>query len=218
VVIWSENGHFVATSPAVSEHRQSLDDQVSMESFVSGSPPQALSHLGGILELSQATITGGPTYLVPDNLQTQTSPAIDGSSLFIISSVSEAEAMTAQRRLHRPSTWELDEWNNLTDGHLGPWAMAVHSPDPESGIVGLEAVCICFSARRTPRAAEAGIWTREDFRGRRLAPTVAARWAAAERSHKDILFYSTSSDNIASQSVARRLGLQPLGWLWKLHV
>ncbi|MER6500258.1 hypothetical protein ABT218_12910 [Streptomyces sp. NPDC001455] len=44
-----------------------------------------------------------------------------------------------------------------------------------------------------------------------------AAWAARERRNKETLFYSTSSDNHASRSVARRLGLTPLGWIWTMR-
>lgn len=222
VVIWSEHAHFVAGSPALSsDHRHILNGEVSTEPFAPGIPPKALRHLGDMLGLSPPTISGGPTYVVPSNLHHPTSPAIDGSFLFVISSGSEDGSLVAQKKLQRPPVWELDEWKALTEGRLGPWAMAIHRPSQaveEDGIASLEPVCICFSARRTTKAAEAGVWTREDHRGRRLAPTVVATWASEERLQKEILFYSTSKDNIASQSVARQLGLRPLGWLWKLHV
>lgn len=222
VVIWSEREHYVAASPAIPpQYMHNLDAQVAAENFVPNSPPQALSRLGDELGLSQTRITGGPTYIVPTDLQQPVSPAIDGLSLLLISSSSQVGALEGQFKLQRPDTWEPNEWKHLIEGRLGPWAMAVRRLGPssvEAASVDAEAVCICFSARRVHRAAEAGIWTREDFRGKRLAPTVVATWAAAERSHKDILFYSTGSDNIASQSVAHRLGLCPLGWIWKLHV
>lgn len=135
--------------------------------------------------------------------------------------MSEGEFHTARHKLQRPSNWESDDWKALTEGRLGPWAMAIIRPNrlvDEVDNVDLEAVCICFSVRRVLRAAEAGIWTREDHRGKRLAPAVVATWGAAKRLHKDILFYSTSGNNLASQFVARQLGLQPLGWVWKLRV
>lgn len=222
VVIRSECEHYVAGSPALPpRHIYNLDDQVAIERFIPFSPPQALSRLGDELGLSSKHITGGPTYIIPAKLQQPVSPALDSLSLLIVSSSSQNETPDDQFNLQRPSDWEPNDWEHLKDGRLGPWAMAVRRLVPsgvEAGGLDVEVVSICFSARRTNRAAEAGIWTREDFRGKRLAPTVVAAWAAAERSHKDILFYSTGSDNIASQSVAHQLGLCPLAWIWKLHV
>jgi len=66
---------------------------------------------------------------------------------------------------------------------------------------------VCFSARNTRLAAEAGVETREEFRGRGYAPAVVAAWARAVRQEGRIPLYSTSWDNLASRSVARKLGL-----------
>jgi GNAT superfamily N-acetyltransferase len=66
---------------------------------------------------------------------------------------------------------------------------------------------LCFSARNTPIAAEAGVDTREEFRGRGYAPAVVAAWARAVRQEGRVPLYSTSWDNLASRSVARKLGL-----------
>ena len=66
---------------------------------------------------------------------------------------------------------------------------------------------LCFSARNTPTAAEAGVETLEEFRGRGYAPAVVAAWARAVRREGRIPLYSTSWDNLASRSVARKLGL-----------
>jgi len=73
------------------------------------------------------------------------------------------------------------------------------------------AVSVCYSSRIGPRAAEAGVDTLSDFRGRRYAGAVTAAWAAAIRGSGRIPLYSTAWDNLASQAVARRLGCKLYG-------
>jgi RimJ/RimL family protein N-acetyltransferase len=68
------------------------------------------------------------------------------------------------------------------------------------------AVAVCFSARGTNRAAEAGVHTMEAYRGRGYAADTVRAWAAAVRASGRLPLYSTSWDNTASQAVARKLG------------
>ena len=72
-------------------------------------------------------------------------------------------------------------------------------------------VSLCYSARLTDQAAEAGVETLEAYRGRGYAPAVAAEWARSIRASGRIPLYSTSWDNLASQAVARRLRLVQYG-------
>lgn len=73
------------------------------------------------------------------------------------------------------------------------------------------AVSLCFSARLTEHAAEAGVETRETHRGRGYASAVVTAWACAIRATGRIPLYSTSWDNDASRAVARKLGLVQYG-------
>jgi RimJ/RimL family protein N-acetyltransferase len=73
------------------------------------------------------------------------------------------------------------------------------------------AVSVCFCARITARAAEAGLETLPGYRGRGYGPVVTAAWARAIRESGRIPLYSTSWDNPASRAVAHKLGLVQYG-------
>ena len=77
-------------------------------------------------------------------------------------------------------------------------------------------VSVCFCARRSDAAAEAGLETAAKFRGRGLGPQVAATWALAVRASGRIPLYSASWANAASLSVARKLGLVAYASGWSL--
>ena len=77
-------------------------------------------------------------------------------------------------------------------------------------------VSVCFCARRSDRAAEAGLETTEAFRGRGFGPRVAAAWALAIRATGRVPLYSTEWTNGASLSVARKLSLIPYANTWNL--
>jgi hypothetical protein len=68
-------------------------------------------------------------------------------------------------------------------------------------------VSVCHSARRSARAAEAGVETHRDFRVQGYATAAVAAWSEAVQGEGLIPLYSTSWENGASLSVAHRLGL-----------
>lgn len=111
-------------------------------------------------------------------------------------------------RKSNPGNWHPIEWDELLDGCLGPWAMATD---------GQRIVSICHTPLpMTGRAAECGVWTDPDFRGRGYAAVVTAEWAALLRPSGRSLFYSTTAENHSSQRVAERLKARMLGWNWQL--
>lgn len=120
---------------------------------------------------------------------------------------SDSPSVELLRRLN-PGNWPPASWDRLLDGARGPWAMAM---------VDERVVSICHTPRPlAEKAAECGVWTHPDYRGRGYAVAVTAAWADILRSSGRILFYSTQSDNRASQRVAARLGLRTIGWTWNL--
>ena len=77
-------------------------------------------------------------------------------------------------------------------------------------------VSICFSARCSDAAAEAGVETAEAFRGRGFGSRVTAAWALAIRASGRTPLYSTSWTNSPSLGVARKLGLMAYASTWSL--
>ncbi len=73
------------------------------------------------------------------------------------------------------------------------------------------AVSLCFSSRLDSHSAEAGLETVSEYRGQGFAAFVTQSWAAGVHASGRIPFYSTSFDNVASQAVARKLGLIRIG-------
>jgi hypothetical protein len=77
-------------------------------------------------------------------------------------------------------------------------------------------VSICFCARRSDGAAEAGLETAAGFRGRGFGQRVTVAWACAIRASGRIPLYSTAWTNQASLTVARKLGLLAYASSWSL--
>ena len=89
---------------------------------------------------------------------------------------------------------------------------------PVFGVLdGNTAVSVCFCARLSDKAAEAGVNTLESHRGQGLATRVVAAWAAAIRASGRIPLYSTSWRNAASRSVAEKLGLRIYASDWSVY-
>ena len=121
-------------------------------------------------------------------------------------------------RIARPDGVVLIEEIDVLSRHFSGWtASEIPGCGPIVGVVEDEyAVSVCFSARRSDEAAEAGVETAVDWRGRGLAARVTAAWGLAVRGSGRIPLYSTSWSNGASLAVARKLGLVGFGCVWSV--
>lgn len=162
--------------------------------------PSALVACRAILEPTCAPLSleAGPSYLIEPDVR------FEAQTEIIRSDAPESRWL----RQGNPGNWEPDEWDDLLDGTLGPWTMAV---------VDSRVVSICHTpARMTDQAAECGVWTHPHFRGHGYAAAVTAAWADILRPSGRSLFYSTDAENHSSKRVAARLQLRPIGWTWRL--
>jgi len=88
-----------------------------------------------------------------------------------------------------------------------PEANAIGSP-----VFGIIAdgrmVSACSSSRENDRSAEAWAWTEPEYRGHGYAGQATMAWAHDLQQRGKVPFYSHKWDNLASQAVARKLGLR----------
>jgi hypothetical protein len=223
VLNWSSQATFIAISTDLAarlDSRADSETSAAIASFLSlqehnvqpyapAVPPNALLALQNALNLPASTITGGPTYIITPALPQQALPLPLPQNVSQLKSNNLIDQTTA-RSCPRPSNWEPNEWNDLIacKAHH-PWSMAITSTN--------EVVCICHTPARSEGVVEAGIWTRQDFRGQGIAPATVAAWATLHL--KDtVVFYSTSRENESSKTIARKLGLEEFGYIWKLLV
>ncbi len=168
-----------------------------------GAPPAQLERLrvrlrdalGAAVRLAPGS---GPSYLIEASVSFRTTAELIRSDT----------GDPTQLRGANPGNWGEDEWEELLQGRLGPWVMAMHVD---------RVISICHTPVANGSAAEAGVWTHPDFRGQGHAAAVTAEWAALMRPSGKLLFYSTSRTNRSSQGVAARLGLRRIGYLWQLQ-
>lgn len=133
-----------------------------------------------------ASVQSGPAYRFPDELP---HPA------------NVKRITRADLHLLRSIVRDLEETSRGFEGHEPCIAVI------EDGV----ATSVCYSARLTAQAAEAGVETTEAYRGRGYASAVVMGWAHTIRATGRTPLYSTSWDNRASQAVARRLRLVQYG-------
>lgn len=127
-------------------------------------------------------------------------------------------AFTFPKEIVRPDGTVFVDDVRLLEHHFSGWeASEIPTSSPIVALVeGGHAVSVCFCARRSDVAAEAGVETAVKFRGRGLAPRVAAAWSLAVRASGRVPLYSTSWDNEASLAVARKLGLVAYASSWSI--
>lgn len=142
---------------------------------------------------------GDLSYLIPPDVRFEVEAQIARSDVGVPDRLREQDF----ERIN----WTSEEWTELLDGKLGPWAFVMD---------GDRVVSMCHSARLTELGAEAGTWTDPDYRGRGYAAAATSAWAAQLAPSGRTLFYSTWADNVSSQRVAARLGLPLIGWIWTL--
>jgi hypothetical protein len=166
-------------------------------------PPEQMEHWRNVLEdalgAAIALAPGsGPSYLIEEDV------SFPATALLARSGAKNLDHLRAAN----PGNWGDDEWQDLLAGRLGAWVMARYAN---------RVISICHTPVSSARAAEAGVWTHPEFRGRGYAATTTAAWAALMRPSRGLLFYSTWRTNHSSQAVAARLQLRPIGWLWQLR-
>ena len=165
-------------------------DQLASEELVRDDLRAEPRNLDGFLGALQAgrghgSLESGPAYRFPDQIPPVAVTRITRSGVHLL----------------RLLSWDPEDTARTFEGRE-PFMAVI-----EQGA----AVSLCHSARLTGWAAEAGVETLAEYRGRGHATCVAAAWALAIRATGRIPLYSTSWDNLASQAVARRLGLIQYG-------
>lgn len=164
-------------------------------------PPPVLAACRDLLASALGTVdvSSGPSYVA------EQAPRFTSTAVI---STSEGAGSDPLGPPPEEARWTAEEWSALKSGELGPWAV---------GLIDGQIVAICFCARLTDRAAEAGVWTDPRHRGQGHAAAVTAAWASQVRATGRYAFYSTSADNLSSQRVAARLSLRPIGWIWQIR-
>lgn len=167
----------------VVRYHHSLGDDVvkELESVIKENPSSYLAEIIRILNHDQEIndVGIGPAYVFP-NMRNRATTAIQVTP-------SNKEIL----KPHFPYTFEEFEYKQ-------PCYAIVHNEI---------AVALCCSARETSKAAEASLFTLEEFRGKGYGVEVAKAWAADVQKQGRTALYSTSWDNFSSQTVAKKLQL-----------
>jgi hypothetical protein len=128
-------------------------------------------------------------------------------------------AFTFPEAVSRPAGVVVVEDESLLQRHFRGWIpgeIAAGRAPVLAVVAEGYPVSVCFCARLSDEAAEAGLETAPAFRGRGLAPRVTAAWASAIRATGRVPLYSTAWTNRASLAVARKLGLLAYASTWSV--
>ena len=201
---FAENQESVRCSPAMSDDlRQRLESQSFDSKGVEKGGSKLLERMHELLpSLGPMRISGGRSYVFGD------ASLVSSPKFATLKIVTSDLAVPSTLRAARPQGWwEPQEWDDLLAGRLGPWAIGI-----EERLV----VAVCHTPVCSLVAAEAGVWTHPEARGQGYAGGVTTAWANVARCQLRTLFYSTAIENAASQAVARKLGLRPIGQIWQI--
>jgi hypothetical protein len=133
---------------------------------------------------------------------------------------SDGPAFVFPKSIARPSGVSVIEDEALLVHGFGgflPGEIAAGRSPVMAILEGGRPVSVCYCARASSVAAEAGVDTVEAWRGRGFGPRVVAAWALAVQASGRIPLYSTAWTNGASLAVARKLGLSTYASDWSLY-
>jgi GNAT acetyltransferase len=132
---------------------------------------------------------------------------------------SDGPAFAFPDALSRPTGIVFVDDEGLFDRHFRGWVPGEIAAGRAPVMAIVEdgfPVSICFCARTSTIAAEAGLETAEAYRGRGYGTRVTAAWALAIRAAGRVPLHSTAWTNHASLAVARKLGLAAYACSWGL--
>jgi hypothetical protein len=176
-----------ATRADVSEELAVRVDELAREERVARDLLREPLHAHGYQVLLGGRSDSGPAFTFPDRIPTTSGiVAIDGLA-------------PLQRYLRGWTEKEIPERSPI---------LAVC----EAG----HAISVCFCARQSPVAAEAGVETAVPFRRRGFGARVTAAWALSILASGRLPLYSTSWSNEPSLAVARKLRLEMCANDWSL--
>ncbi|OGO28087.1 MAG: hypothetical protein A2136_05750 [Chloroflexi bacterium RBG_16_54_11] len=138
---------------------------------------------------------------------------------FLRGQIHSGPSFTFPHLISQPSEVVLVEDEHLLNYHFSGWIPGEIGAGRAPVLAvfdGGAPISVCFSARRSQLAAEAGVETALGFRGRGLASRVTAAWALAIRAWGMVPFYSTDWSNTPSLSLARKLGLELFTIDWSI--